>query len=204
MNAGVEELAGRCAAGSCPVASEHDRDQRRTRRRSEPTGTATFSQRGCVEAPLDPDRHARCAAGHQQPDLLDGRPSPRRPRPTIRPSYMTAIRSASVEQLVEILADEQDRDAARRPRRAGTRARSRSRRRRARASGAAITSTRGSPENSRASTTFCRFPPESWRAGRAGPGALHVVAADQLDGPVADAAEPEERPGRVRRGRGRT
>ena len=47
-----------------------------------------------LEAPLDAD-HSRRASRHQQAELLDGGRSPRRVSPTIAPSYMTAIRSAS-------------------------------------------------------------------------------------------------------------
>ena len=116
--------------------------------------------------------------------------------PTTAPSYITTIRSASVHDLVEVLADQED-GLRRGPQpRGGSRAPSRSRRRRTRAwvrprqghAGRPRTPGRARPSGDSRPTT----------AGRCvGPRCLHVVAIDHLDGAVADSPEPENRPRRV-------
>ena len=91
--------------------------------------------------------------------------------PTTAPSYMTSDAVGQREDLVQILADEKHRHTLR----GGLpqvgvdgldRATSRPR------VGWAAISTRGSPWNSRPSTSFWRLPPERLRAGVSGPGAL--------------------------------
>ena len=56
--------------------------------------------------------------------------------------------------------------------------------------GDAATTSFGLPENSRASTTFCRLPPESSRAGAAGPG---VAIAYRLISSTARSRMPRKR-----------
>ncbi len=110
-------------------------------------------------------------ARHQQPDLLDGRR--RRLDLTDDPALVHDHDTVGErEDLVEVLADQQDRDSRRGCLRAGRRARSRSRRRRARGS-ARPRSGRADRRRTRGpSTTFWRLPPDSSRAGVCGPGAL--------------------------------
>ncbi len=166
---------------------------------SEPTGTATDQPPRLREALLDADRRS---AAPRPPPPSSAR-SPRRlacaasTSPTIRPSYMTAIRSDRVISssrssvmsrigharccgLSKIGVHGLDRADVEAARRCGD-----------------DEHARAAPENSRASTTFCRLPPESWRAERGRAGRLHVVPANQLDGPVADVPEAQERADRV-------
>src|SRR5262249_52761093 len=88
--------------------------------------------------------------------------------PTTAPSYSTAIRSASARissRSSEIRRTPTPPDAAVRRCSCTVSIAATS----SPLVGEATTSTRGCPSNSRPSTTFCRFPPESWRAGRSGP-----------------------------------
>src|SRR3954452_22299689 len=101
--------------------------------------------------------------------------------PTIAPSYMTAMRSASVRissRSSLISRTPTPRSAASRRYACTTSMPATSRPR----VGDAATSTTGSPENSRASQDFCRFAPDSYRVGAAGP------AVGTSDGSINDRA----------------
>ncbi len=145
---------------------------------------------------------ARCGScgpsRHQQADLLDGRRRLRRARRRSRPSYMTAMRSASarISSRSSLISSTPTPSAA-----ACAQVRVHRldrRRRRARASGTRRRGPAGRPANSRASTSFCRLPPESWRAG-APARAPHVVVLRSARGrALADRAETEQRPARER------
>ena len=161
VNAGLERVV-RYVSHGCARSREDDRHHReRDDERADRDGDRQPARlrRAAARASL------AAPAGHQ----LARSPRPSRPRHRARrrsaPSYMTSDPVGERADLVEVLADQQHRDA-RSPRpRGGTRAPSRSRRRRARASAAATTSTRGSPANSRPRTSFWRFPPERLRTG---------------------------------------
>ncbi len=116
--------------------------------------------------------------------------------PTIRPSYMTAIRSDSV--ISSSRSSEMSRIA--------TPAAGRFAQVRVHGlDGADVEPTRRRRDHEHARPTLelarehdlLQVAARQLAGGCAGPGRLHVVAPDQLDGPVADAVEAEERPGRV-------
>ena len=148
---------------------------RRARRRREQRGRERSErdhdlQPAMQDEPLldrarpDASSHAR----HPQAELVDAR------RPRVRPHRRSALvhdhdAVGEREHLVEVLADQQHRRPRRRRRRGGSRGPSRSPRRRALSSARRRRGPSARPENSRPSTTFCRFPPDRSRAGRPGP-----------------------------------
>ena len=135
---------------------------------SDPSGTATASHRLLDEALLDPDGRP----GHRTPAISSPSSSTSRARastsPTIAPSYMTTIRSesASTSSRSSLIRRTPTPSAAASRRYAWTVSIAPTSRPRV---GEAATRTFGRPENSRPRTTFCRLPPESVRAGAAGP-----------------------------------
>ena len=176
---------------------------------SEPSGTATISQRRCLSrfSIRSPPRFTRRSSpalpaladpGHQQPDLLDGR----RARVDLADDRALVHHGDPVGQrqhLVEVLADQEHRDLPRRGLaqvavhgldRADVEA---ARRRRGH-------------EHPRLARELARehdllqVPARELAGRRERAGRLHVVAADHLDGAVANAPEAEERPGRRRCG----
>ena len=102
---------------------------------------------------------------HQQPELALCRSPLASSSPTMRPAYMTAMRSASIEQLVEVLGDQQHAGALARDGRRAGRAPTRWRRRRARAWARRRRAPSGSPRARAPGSPSGALPPESRRAG---------------------------------------
>ena len=107
---------------------------------------------------------SRAAAGHREAELLLGRGRRELADDPALVDDEDAV--GEREDLLELERDEQDRAALRRAVRRGGGGRTRSRPRRGRASAAPRSAPSGRASTSRASTTFCWFPPESARGRR--------------------------------------